>query len=285
VTACGLGVAVFCNYRCKASPEQIAAALEGQWLPHCLFVLGQARAAWGQAQERIAECDGLLEKQAIALLADMGKSWDENAEKENPAGKAVNRKSKKANKTRQPNKNEPRGGAWPELCRALFGVDLMRVPGIGVGVILSLLCEIGVDWSAFASAGHLSSWMGLCPNNKISGGKVVRRTVMPGQVWLRNMLRHAAASLARNETILGEHYRRMRGKVGPIGANTAVAHKLARILWRMVTDQVEYDEKILVALNTGREARRLHRLRRQAAALGLNLIPMPAAPEPEKEAA
>jgi hypothetical protein len=134
------------NYRCQASGEALAAALEGQWLTHCLFILGQARAAWQQTQAQIAACDGLLEKQAIELLASMGQTWDAEAAKGQPAGKAIQRKSKKANKTRQPHKNEPAGSAWPELCRALFGVDLMKVPGVGVGVgvVLSLLCEIGV---------------------------------------------------------------------------------------------------------------------------------------------
>ena len=266
------------DYRCQASEEAIAAALEGQWLTHCLFILGQARAAWQQTQAQIAACDGLLEKQAIELLAGIGQTWDAATAKEQPAGKAIQRKSKKANKTRQPHKNEPAGSAWPELCRALFGVDLMKVPGVGVGVVLSLLCEIGVCWSAFGSAGQLSSWMGLCPNNKVSGGKVIRRGVMPGQQWLRNMLRHAAASLARNDSALGEHYRRMRGRMGPIGANTIVAHKLARILWHLVTHQQEYDESVLAKLDTGREARRLARLHRQAQALNLRLVPFPTPP-------
>jgi hypothetical protein len=153
----------------------------------------------------------------------------------------------------------------------IFGATVVTV-----GVLLSLLCEIGVDWSAVGIAGRLRSWMGLCPNNKMSGGKVIRRTVMPGQVWLRNMLRHAAASLARSEGVLGEHHRRMRGKPGPIGASTG----------HVVSHQVEYDEQVLAVLDAGREARRLDRLRRQAAALGLNLVamPTPSAPD-EKEAA
>ena len=266
------------DYRCQAREEEIAAALEGQWLEHCLFILGQARAAWSQTQAQIAACDGLLEKQAIELLSHMGKPWEPEREKENPAGKEIKRRSKKANKTRQPTKNEPAGSAWPELCRALFGVDLMKVPGIGVGVVLSLLCEIGVVWTAFGSAGQLSSWMGLCPNNKVSGGKVIRRGVMPGQQWLRNMLRHAAASLARNESPLGDHYRRMRGRLGPIGANTVVAHKLARILWHLVTHQQEYDPSVLITLDAGRDARRLARLHRQAQALHLQLVPFPTPP-------
>jgi hypothetical protein len=100
------------------------------------------------------------------------------------------------------------------------------------------------------------------------------------------MLRHAAASLARSEGVLGEHCRRMRGKLGPIGASTVVAHKLARILWHVVSHQVEYDEPVLAVLDAGREARRLARLRRQTAALGLNLVAMPApTAREEKEAA
>ena len=120
--------------------------------------------------------------------------------------------------------------------------------------------------------------MGLCPNHKVSGGKVLRRGFMPGQQWLRKMLRHAAASLARNESPLGDHYRRMRGRLGPIGANTVVAHKLARILWHLVTHQQEYDESVLVKLDAGRDIRRLARLPRQAQALHLQLVPFPTPP-------
>lgn len=262
------------DYRCKASEEKIAEALEGQWLEHAVFILRQAREQYAQIQGHIAACDALLEKQALGQLDAMGKTWDIQAERTHPAGKPVKRKSTKANTTRQIGKNEPRGAAWPELARALFGVDLMRVPGIGVGVVLALLCEIGVSWKAFASAGQFASWLGLCPNNKISGGKVIRRAVMPGQVWLKNLLRHSAASLARNESILGDYYRRMRARMGPAGANTVVAHKLARILWHMVTHQVEYDETILAHLDEGREERRLKRLQRQARALNLHLTPL-----------
>ena len=266
------------DYRCRAGEEETAAALEGQWLEHRLFILGQARAAWSQTRQQIAAGDGLLEKQAIELLSQMGKPWDPKTEKEKPAGKEIKRRNRKANKTRQPTRNEPAGRAWPELCRALFGVDLMKVPGIGVGVVLSLLCEIGVVWTAFGRAGQLSSRMGLCPGNKVSGGKVIRRGVRPGPQWLRNMLRHAAASRARNESPPGDHYRRMRGRLGPIGANTVVAHKLARILWHLVTRQQEYDASVLVKLDAGRAARRLHRLHRQAQALHLQLVPFPTPP-------
>jgi transposase len=262
------------DYRCKASEEKIAEALEGRWLEHAVFILRQAREQYGQVQEHIAACDALLERQALEQLASMGKIWDMEAELARPAGKPVKRKSRKANASRKPGKNEPRGSAWPELCRALFGVDLMRVPGVGVGVMLALLCEIGVSWKAFASAGQFASWVGLCPNNKISGGKVIRRSVMPGQAWLKNILRHSAASLARNESVLGDYYRRMRARMGPAGANTVVAHKLARILWHMVTYQVEYDETILARLEEGLDERKLKRLKKQAHALKFQLIPL-----------
>jgi hypothetical protein len=116
-----------------------------------------------------------------------------------------------------------------------------------------------------------------------------RALLIPASKRLRNMLRHAAASLARHESVLGEHYRRMRGRMGPIGANTIVAHKLARILWHLVTHQQEYDESVLAKLDAGREARRLARLQRQAQALNLRLVPFPTTsantPPTAKEAA
>ncbi len=110
--------------------------------------------------------------------------------------------------------------------------------------------------------------------HKISGGRVIRRAVMPGQVWLKNLLRHSAASLARSESVLGDYYRRIGARMGPAGANTVLAHKLARILWQMVTHQVEYEETILAHLDKARQERQLKRLQRQARALNCQLTPL-----------
>jgi len=160
---------------------------------------------------------------------------------------------------------------------ALFGVDLTAVPGVSILLVLSLLVEIGTDWSAFPSAGHFAAWLGLCPHNDRSGKKVLRRRTAPGQTRLKAMLRMCAQSLWQSQTPLGEQYRRLKARLGPAAANTAMAHKLARILWHLVHHQVAYDESIFIQLDQHRSERQTRRLRRQAQALGFELTPLPKA--------
>jgi transposase len=160
---------------------------------------------------------------------------------------------------------------------ALFGVDLTAVPGISVLLVLALLVEVGVDLSAFPSARHFAAWLGLCPHNDRSGGKVLRRRTSPGQSRLKAMLRMCAQSLWQSQSALGHQYRRLKARMGPAAANTAMAHKLARIIWHLVHHQVAYNETKAATLDENRINRQMHKLRRQAQQLGYDLRPLKAA--------
>ena len=97
-----------------------------------------------------------------------------------------------------------------------------------------------IDMSRFATEKHYSSWLGLCPNHQITGGKVRRRRTRKVQNRAAQALRLAAQSLHHSKTALGAYYRRMRGRCGPAKAITATAHKLAILIYRMLKYGMEY---------------------------------------------
>jgi hypothetical protein len=104
---------------------------------------------------------------------------------------------------------------------------------------------------------QFTSWLCICPNNKITGGKVKSSRTMRSNNRLATALRLAAQTVRRSDNILGEYYRRMRGRLGPQKAVTATAHKMARIIYRLVVNQEEYDpEKI----RQGEVKTRIHRI-------------------------
>jgi hypothetical protein len=117
-----------------------------------------------------------------------------------------------------------------ELYR-IFGVDLTQIPGVNTLTAHTLLAKIGPDVSRFANASAFSSWLGLCPDNRISGGKVLSVQTRIVKNRTARALRIAAQSLHRSKSYLGDFYRRMRAKMGTPKAITAAAHKLARIIF------------------------------------------------------
>jgi transposase len=171
----------------------------------------------------------------------------------------------------QPKTSEARFDLQTHLHRIL-GVDLTQVPGINVLTTQTLLADIGPDLSSFDDGSALASWLGLCSDNRVSGDK--RLSVKTRKVKNRaaTALRMAAQSLYRSQSHLGHFYRRMRAKLGAPKAITATAHKLARIIYHMVTTGQAYDEGIC-AQNEAQNCQRMEaRLRRQARELGLQVV-------------
>jgi transposase len=122
----------------------------------------------------------------------------------------------------------------------------MKIPGIGGNAVLSVLSEAGADFKEnWKSEKQFTSWLCVCPNNKITGGRVISSRTLRNNNRLATALRLAAQTVRRSDNIIGEYYRRMRGRIGPQKAVTATAHKLARIIYRLVSNHEEYDpEKI-----------------------------------------
>jgi len=115
-------------------------------------------------------------------------------------------------------------------------------------------------------------WLGLCPDNRISGGKVLFVKTRQVKNRAAMALRIAAQSLHRSHSSLGQYYRRMRAKLGTPKAITAVAHKLARIIYHLLTTGKAYDESICAKHDLQYHQRFEARLRKQASALGFDLM-------------
>ncbi|HYP04942.1 MAG TPA: transposase [Bryobacteraceae bacterium] len=155
----------------------------------------------------------------------------------------------------------------------VLGVDLTTIPGISVLHVQAVVAEVGPDLSKFSSAAAFSSWMGLCPDNDISGGKVLWKGTRKVRNRLALALRMAAQSLQGSQSALGEFYRRMRARLGAPKAITAAAHKLARIIYHMLTTRESYDDGIFSLLEASCRRRTENRLKAQAKALGFTLMP------------
>lgn len=254
------GLARHRDHRIKASPETIAKALVGDYRPEHLFTLRQSLASYRHYQQLIGECDG----QVQALLGDFASQIDPAVHPLPPSTSA----------RRKPHGTAPRFDLRAELYRVL-GTDLTQVPGLQTPTVHTLFAELGADLSAFPSGDHFASWLGLCPDNRISGGKVLSVKTRRVKHRVAQALRLAAQSLSRSQSVLGGFFRRMRAKLGAPKAITATAHKLARILYHLITTRQPYDESRLAAAESDHRRRTESRLRTQARALGFQLVPAP----------
>ncbi|OGK79614.1 MAG: transposase [Candidatus Rokubacteria bacterium GWA2_70_23] len=207
----------------------------------------------------IGECDGEVQ----ALLGDFASQIDPAVHPLPPSTSA----------RRTPHGTAPRFDLRAELYRVL-GTDLTQVPGLQTPTVHTLFAELGADLSPFPSGDHFASWLGLCPDNRISGGKVLSVKTRRVKHRVAQALRLAAQSLSRSQSVLGGFFRRMRAKLGAPKAITATAHKLARIVYHLLTTRQPYDESRLAAVEADHRRRTESRLRTQARALGFQLVPV-----------
>jgi transposase len=223
-----LALAKLRDPRIKATENMIAKTLVGDYRPEHLFTLRQSLAAYRHYQQLIDACDVEIEQ----CLASFQSKVDPE---QHPLQKSQDR--------HKPRRNELRFDLRSHLYR-IFGVDLTQIPGINALTAHTLLAEIGSDLSCFASASAFASWLGLCPDNRISGGKILSVKTRTVKNRAATTLRMAAQSLHRSRSSLGQYYRRMRTKLGTPKAITAAAHKLARIIYYLLTTRKPYEESI-----------------------------------------
>jgi transposase len=246
--------------RIRASKETIAKSLVGDYRPEHLFTLKQSLKLYRHYQTEISECESEIQRFMKRL-----QSKADPVEQPLPPAKDSVRKCKVM--------PPARALCLREEAYRVLGVDLTTIPGISVLHVQAVIAEIGPDISKFASAAAFSSWMGLCPDNNISGGKILRAGTRKVKNRLAGALRMAAQSLQGSQSALGEFYRRMRAKLGAPKAITATAHKLARIMHHMLSTRQPYDETIFVRLEAAYLHRTENRLRAQARSLGFSLLP------------
>jgi transposase len=241
--------------RCKHSQEEIAKALVGNWREEHLLVLRQSLELYEFYHEKVTECDQAIDAYLKGLPNRAGdKPLEAHARK------------------RYGKDNEPTFDVRRRLFE-MMGVDLTSIDGISLSTALTIAAELGHDVSSFQSEKAFSNWLGLAPNNRITGGKVKGRRTRPVANRIATALRMAAASLLRTPTALGAFGRRLRSRLGSPKAITAVAHKLAKLVYRMLKYGEDYIRKGAEEYEAQYRERRIAALRRQAASLGFHVEP------------
>jgi transposase len=243
--------------RVKASEEQIARYLQGNWQEDLLFVLKQEQAGYEFCQQQIAECDRQLE-QYLQLRED--RSQGASLPQEMRKGRLVRKKG-----------NKPVFALRAELFR-ITGTDLTQVDGIDVVTAATILSEAGWDMSKWEDEHHFVSWLRLCPDNRISGNKVLGKGRLPTNNRASIALRMAASTLRVSNTYLGAQFRRFRTKLGAPVAIKAMAAKLARLVYRMLRYGMKYVDQGAKIYEAQHRQRQIGQLKWNAAKLGFRVV-------------
>lgn len=237
----------------RSSEDTIAKALTGDWRAEHLFTLRQALELYDVYQEKIRACDQEIE----AYMKTLDSHGDAKDLPKPPA--ARRRKNQTHFDLRQQQQR------WA-------GVDLTSLPGIDAMTAQTVLSECGLDMNRFATEKHYSSWLGLCPNHQITGGKIRKRRTRKVHNRAAQALRIAAQSLHKSKTAFGAYYRRMRGRLGPAKAITATAHKLAVLVYRMLKYGMQYVEQGQQAYETQYQQRTLRMLAKRVKQMGYAMV-------------
>jgi transposase len=237
----------------KSSEETIVKALTGDWREEHLFTLEQALETYDFYHRQIAACDQRIERYMNTF----------------PSRRDVNDNDKRSGCRRR--KNQVHFDLSSELHR-ITGVDLTTIDAIDVLTAQTVISECGYDMSRFPTENNFSSWLGLSPNNVITGGKVRRRGTRKVYNRTADALRIAAQSLHSSKTSLGAYYRRMKGRLGPPKAITATARKLAILIYRMLKYGMEYVDRGQEAYEQQYRQRLLQSLRKRVRQMGYEIV-------------
>jgi transposase len=262
-------LASLAHYRVQKSQAQIEAALTGDYRPELLFVLSQSLSNYRQMQQQIAQCDLSIEKQ-LASMADCTNP-SQHAEPTTPGPASVAGK---------PRKRKPKGGLELTLAahlKRILGVDLTTIPGLNVLAVLTLLSEIGTNMAKWRSEKAFVSWLGLCPNNRISGQRVLNSRTRKVVNRAATTLRLAAMLVGKTNTPLGSFYRRKRAQLGAPKAITATARKLGCLIYRLIKNGQPYQEPDIRTYELKYKDQILYSLRKRANSFGFDLVELPKA--------
>ena len=240
--------------RTRADQRTIAKSLQGHWREEHIFELTQALELYRGYQVKIDECDQEIERQL--------ERFEDRSDGTPPGG--VGKRTQG---------NAPRFDLRSHLHR-MTGVDLTRIDGVDAFTALKVVSEIGTDMSRWPSAKHFASWLGLSPNNSITGGKVISSKTKASANRAAKALRLAANALHRSDSALGAFLRRKKAHLGSPKAITATAHKLARIFYCMLRYGQQYVDAGTQYYESQYRERALRAAKQRAAQLGYRLVPM-----------
>jgi transposase len=255
-------LAEFRNPRVRASEEEIARSLEGHWEEDLLFVLQQEQDGYEFCQKQMAECDRQLNHY-------LEQREDRSQGAPLPEEKRKGRRKKKSG-------NKPQFDLRTGLFR-MSGTDLTRIDSIDVMTATTILSEAGWDMSKWETEDHFVSWLRLCPDNRISGNRVIGKGRLPTNNRVTIALKMAASALRLSDTYLGAQFRRFRTRLGAPVAIKAMAAKLARLVYRMLRYGMKYVDKGAATYQEQHRQLQIKQLKWKAATLGYQLIGVPAA--------
>jgi transposase len=216
-------LASYRNYRCKNSLEVIEKSLTGHYSEEHIFTLTQALSLYDTYQIQVDACDNKIE-QCLSQF-EYCKESSEKIDKS------------KSRKVRD--KNAPLFDLQTYL-KQMTGVDLTAIPGVEAYSALKIISEVGLDMSRWKTSKAFASWLGLCPGNKVSGGKRQSGKTKRTANYAASTLRISAGTLHRSQSSLGAFLRRLKSRMGSPKAITATAHKLAVIIYNMLKNKQEY---------------------------------------------
>jgi transposase len=242
-----------------ASRKEIAQSLEGHWREDLLFVLQQVHDLYFTYLESITACDRRIEAHLKTLEAKV-----DLATQPLPDTSGKNRLPRR--------KHIPQTNLQQELYR-ITGVDLTRIDGIQVQTAQVVISEVGLDMGRWPDEHCFASWLGLSPNHRITGGKVIQRGTKKVINRAATALRLAARTLHHSKSYLGAKYRRLRAKLGAPKAITAMAHQLARLIYRLLRFGTPYHDKGIEHYERKYRETQMKWLQKQAAQLQMQLIP------------
>ena len=245
--------------RTKNNEETIAQALEGDYRTEHLFALRQALELFDFYQQQIARCD----QQIAEHLQSLESKINTEAQPMKPA--RVKKKHRR---------NEPRFDCRHQAYR-ISGVDLTQIDSINESAALTILGEIGIDMSRWETEKRFASWLAICPNNKITGGRIFQRHTRQAANRVRDVLRICAQSLLNSKSALGAYARRMCSRLGMPKGITATAHKLALLIYRMLKLGQDYVDIGQDRYERQYTERAVKSLARKAKEFGMQLVPSP----------
>jgi transposase len=239
--------------RLRASEQTVARSLHGNWREEHLFALTQALAHYDFLGQQIAECDETIGEalQSLPTLTDQT--------------------SAPVKAMRNPHRTSAQQAQLHQALNEVLGVDLTRVPTLGIDTVLVLASEIGPDLSRFPSARHFCSWLGLAPPTHISGGKSLGGPKPKVFNRAGQALRQAALNARRSQTFIGAAHRSRLARMDTAKAVKATAHQLARLIYAMLTQGQEYVERGMEEFEVRSRDRQLRSIQRKAKHLGLTL--------------
>jgi len=241
--------------RCKNSAEIIAKSLVGNYRDEHLFSLKQSVELYDVYNKKLDECDHVI----CQHLNTLHKQADAS---ERPGQK----------KRKKSNSNALRFDASINLYE-LCGVDLTAIDGMDEHGLLKIISETGINMDKWKTEAHFSSWLGLSPNNKISGGKVLSSSSIKTKNRAKQAFKMGAFSLSNSNSGLGALYRRLRGRIGAPKAINATARKLAVIFYKMLKNKTEFKTQSQEEYDELYKNRSLKQLKYKAKLLGTTLIP------------